>query len=878
MNRKPGEVITFYSYKGGVGRSMALANMAWMLAARGNKVLVIDWDLEAPGLHRYFAPFVSDPQLTQTDGLIDFLLNYCDAVSTPMDGTAADSEGDWIQPFSEIHRYAQSLAIPGLETNGSVDFVGAGRQDAQYGQRVGLFDWSRFYEKLGGGALLNRMRRSCLADYDYTLIDSRTGLSDTAGICTAQLPDKVVCLYTYNVQSVEGASGVAASAFNTREALRQHTPGDGLGRLNVFPVGSRMEVKDPERLTKMRQMSAARFERMLWHLPSSERDQYFRDVELPYAPDLAYNEVLAVLDDAEDVKTYLAACYRTLERVLGLGPMPRLSFPRSTASEIWQQFYESAVNVSATLPPVPKKPTVEADVLASITASHADAMQVLIRRVVLRSVSTADDAALRFVPVRMWDLRPPEREAAQALVREGVMTLQYDVVSEGRVLTPANEDELRKSAIFQQWTSETATFRSLRDKLQAAYLEWQQAGVPISAVLSKEFVDENAELVDRHIGDMSPAELRVWRLFRELDGVRGGEALAKSLNRRLTWTAALSVVLIAVLSTAAFALSRERNRVDKELRDARKSFAELVEKSDLLRRRVRVSDAWQAYNRKDYEGAEKSFTEAIEQDVKDVSPVLGRSYVRGATGRFSDAASDLENALALANEQGYRLDPSMYYVLGTYHKEARNDTAALLALREYVSQATASKRPVDQATLGQAKKLIEEFSSKPQSQERARVVLNFPDSANQQVFAGVVKSLRSRGFSVKEEIQSEIARAEVIYFKKEDEKWAREVLAVMYSDAWPLGDRPSFSLTTPGAVSASAAARGVIEVNLPPIRVQERPKPMRSETQSTPNDAANTDAAARAERARRETSPADELKALRDQRINQAPASSSSRR
>ena len=49
-----GEVITFYSFKGGVGRSMALANIAALCAQRGKTVLALDFDFEAPGLHRYF--------------------------------------------------------------------------------------------------------------------------------------------------------------------------------------------------------------------------------------------------------------------------------------------------------------------------------------------------------------------------------------------------------------------------------------------------------------------------------------------------------------------------------------------------------------------------------------------------------------------------------------------------------------------------------------------------------------------------------------------------------------------------------------------------------------------------------------------------------
>ena len=47
-----GKIITFYSYKGGTGRTMLLANVAWILATNGKRVLVVDWDLEAPGAHR----------------------------------------------------------------------------------------------------------------------------------------------------------------------------------------------------------------------------------------------------------------------------------------------------------------------------------------------------------------------------------------------------------------------------------------------------------------------------------------------------------------------------------------------------------------------------------------------------------------------------------------------------------------------------------------------------------------------------------------------------------------------------------------------------------------------------------------------------------
>jgi MinD-like ATPase involved in chromosome partitioning or flagellar assembly len=67
-------IYTFYSYKGGVGRSMALANVAELLYRVGLRVLVVDWDLEAPGLERFF-PEYKQAALEKL-GLINLFLDY----------------------------------------------------------------------------------------------------------------------------------------------------------------------------------------------------------------------------------------------------------------------------------------------------------------------------------------------------------------------------------------------------------------------------------------------------------------------------------------------------------------------------------------------------------------------------------------------------------------------------------------------------------------------------------------------------------------------------------------------------------------------------------------------------------------------------------
>ncbi len=65
-------VITFYSFKGGVGRTMALANVGLELARTGRRVLLVDFDLEAPGLDTFDVLKPDHP----TPGIVDYVTSY----------------------------------------------------------------------------------------------------------------------------------------------------------------------------------------------------------------------------------------------------------------------------------------------------------------------------------------------------------------------------------------------------------------------------------------------------------------------------------------------------------------------------------------------------------------------------------------------------------------------------------------------------------------------------------------------------------------------------------------------------------------------------------------------------------------------------------
>src|SRR4051794_22834765 len=70
-----GQIITFYSYKGGVGRSSALANTAVLLARWGFRTLIVDWDLEAPGLEVFYKDFIDVRSVSSKGGVVDLLAN-----------------------------------------------------------------------------------------------------------------------------------------------------------------------------------------------------------------------------------------------------------------------------------------------------------------------------------------------------------------------------------------------------------------------------------------------------------------------------------------------------------------------------------------------------------------------------------------------------------------------------------------------------------------------------------------------------------------------------------------------------------------------------------------------------------------------------------
>jgi tetratricopeptide (TPR) repeat protein len=298
-DKKLGKIVTFYSYKGGTGRSMALANVAWLLAANGYSVLAIDWDLEAPGLHRYLLPFLRDPELAETRGVIDLLWDYVNLVLTPQD--AWPSSVKTPTDLADVRPYLASLENPFADAGGCFHFLCAGEQVPAYAGRFRDFDWRALYERQGGGALIDKLAERLRNQYEFVLIDSRTGVADTSGICTVHLPDEVVLCFTYNRQSVKGVAAVAQSIH------AQRTPAPP-----IWPVPMRVE-KGIEGLNEARDFAREELDRFLpanWR--ADDRAGYWESCEIAYYPDYAFGETLAVFRDRRQLRSSLVADMRWL--------------------------------------------------------------------------------------------------------------------------------------------------------------------------------------------------------------------------------------------------------------------------------------------------------------------------------------------------------------------------------------------------------------------------------------------------------------------------------------------------------------------------------------------------------------------------------------
>lgn len=286
-----GSILTFYSYKGGVGRTLALANIAALLSQWGFKTLCVDWDLEAPGLHLYFNKWiVQDNQ----QGLLDLIRDR-----------VAEREPNW-------RNYLSTVRFPYHQNE--LAFLKAGKQDKSYIDEIQSIAWAEYYEIHNIGSYFEQLRNEWKNEYDFILIDSRTGITDIGGICSVQFPDFLIILLTPNDQGIIGSLDVVSRIVDARSSL----PFDR-GKLLIMPIISRLEFRSEYKLAQeWLGKFIASFEGIFseWLHKRVSAHDITNLLRIPYISYWSFGEKLPVVEKGTDDPEDLGFYYETIASLI----------------------------------------------------------------------------------------------------------------------------------------------------------------------------------------------------------------------------------------------------------------------------------------------------------------------------------------------------------------------------------------------------------------------------------------------------------------------------------------------------------------------------------------------------------------------------------
>ena len=177
---------------------MALANVAAHLAKIGRKVVMVDFDLEAPGLDS-FEEFDVSPG---TEGLVEYVCHYLEH------GTPATVQNYVREVRPKTKESGKTLD---QRLDGKLWLMTSGAKNESYNKKRLSINWAELYEGNSGAQFFENFKADVEDTFkpDYVLVDSRTGLTDVGGVCTLHLPDLVVMLFALNEQNLQGIASVA---------------------------------------------------------------------------------------------------------------------------------------------------------------------------------------------------------------------------------------------------------------------------------------------------------------------------------------------------------------------------------------------------------------------------------------------------------------------------------------------------------------------------------------------------------------------------------------------------------------------------------------------------------------------------------------------
>ena len=510
MNQR-GIVYTFYSYKGGVGRSMALANVASLLAKWGRKVLVIDWDLEAPGLETYFssAPSVLYGSRSEKPGVVDLITAYLE-----------DSPFDWRESLLQAYPF---------DKGSEVSILTAGRDSTEYVPRLQHIDWDFLFNEKGFGIYLEQLREEWLAEFDYILIDSRTGITDIGGICTIHLPDILVLLFTANEQSYQGIADVMRRARERYATL----PFDRVKLLGV-PVPSRFENTTEYKLaTEWKGTFAQNLAEIYadWLPDKTTPADVVEKLFLPYIPYWSFGEGLPVVQEGTTDPRTLGFAYGFLAKLLD----NRLQ---------WTNVVAEMFGVSEDRTPAMLNQEAE-----SIYAELTQENQLLARKILTRlvQVSSPEDGHNTRRRVPLTEFKPEARPVIEALTNARLLKITPEE-SANRSTVEIVSDALIDGWIrLKDWITEDRDFLLWRQQLSSRIVEWEDSKRDKSALLNGFALVKAKQFLSKRKDDLNEPEIRYID-----ESLRESERLRYAQRKKQYYAAAAVIVLVIMLASVLY--------------------------------------------------------------------------------------------------------------------------------------------------------------------------------------------------------------------------------------------------------------------------------------------------------------------------------------
>ncbi|HYE37483.1 tyrosine-protein kinase family protein [Methylocaldum sp.] len=207
--RKPRRVV-FYSYKGGVGRTTALVHTAFHLARNGERVVIVDMDVEAPGLHSVL-PHPDEHEIQV--GLVDYLW---ERQVRPYDPETGEGMETCLVEVGRGDRLAISYSVEDPVSRAQIHVIPAGAVGAKFVRRLATLSSQDVLSRSDDAWSLFEKELVEQIEPDVMLIDARTGLGDWGGLSLLRLADEAFLILYPSDQNAEGIRFV-------RETLSQLT-------------------------------------------------------------------------------------------------------------------------------------------------------------------------------------------------------------------------------------------------------------------------------------------------------------------------------------------------------------------------------------------------------------------------------------------------------------------------------------------------------------------------------------------------------------------------------------------------------------------------------------------------------------------------------